>query len=299
MITSKTAAFCTRVPSCFYLLLFLLLLLLLLLLFRERKGGRLRREWKRKRQRNPITRRHLKNLFFKFCQTWTKRYLVILQTRVKRARRVHHLMMARWCIRLTRLTLVCEVIRYRFVQVRRNLNDYLSENICPLFTAMLLPSTSTVCSCKCDIQGYQDGKLCKVEVFLNYTRLLMIISWKSWKAQWIIFFFFLILMPWCNCVVMILFRQTHLWHLLLSCCSFRRSEFSWAGVRPDQEPGPVSHAFLHGRETRSVRHRHTSHRGALLSPADWLLNDVDGHCKIIDVLIKFSNNRTHECFVLC
>ena len=25
--------------------------------------------------------------------------------------------MARWCIRLTCLTLVCEVIRYRFVQV--------------------------------------------------------------------------------------------------------------------------------------------------------------------------------------
>ena len=27
----------------------------------------------------------------------------------------------RWCIRLTRLTLVCEVIRYRLVQVRQNL----------------------------------------------------------------------------------------------------------------------------------------------------------------------------------
>ena len=29
--------------------------------------------------------------------------------------------MVRWCIRLTRLTLVCEVIRYRLVQVRHNL----------------------------------------------------------------------------------------------------------------------------------------------------------------------------------
>ena len=30
------------------------------------------------------------------------------------------LRMVRWCIRLTRVTLVCEVIRYRFVQVRQN-----------------------------------------------------------------------------------------------------------------------------------------------------------------------------------
>ena len=30
------------------------------------------------------------------------------------------LRMVRWCIRLTRLTLVCEVIRYRLVQVRQN-----------------------------------------------------------------------------------------------------------------------------------------------------------------------------------
>ena len=30
--------------------------------------------------------------------------------------------MVRWCIRLTRLTLVCEVIRYRLVQVRQNKN---------------------------------------------------------------------------------------------------------------------------------------------------------------------------------
>ena len=31
------------------------------------------------------------------------------------------LRMIRWCIRLTRLTLVCEVIKYRLVQVRQNL----------------------------------------------------------------------------------------------------------------------------------------------------------------------------------
>ena len=31
------------------------------------------------------------------------------------------LRMVRWCIRLTRLTLVCEVIRYRLVQIRQNL----------------------------------------------------------------------------------------------------------------------------------------------------------------------------------
>ena len=34
--------------------------------------------------------------------------------------------MVRWCVRLTRLTLVCEVIRYRLVQVRQNLKKSLS-----------------------------------------------------------------------------------------------------------------------------------------------------------------------------
>ena len=63
--------------------------------------------------------------FFWFCRTWTKRYLITSQTRVKRVSRIHHrtilsLRMVRWCIRLTRLTLVCEVIRYRLVQVRQN-----------------------------------------------------------------------------------------------------------------------------------------------------------------------------------
>ena len=62
---------------------------------------------------------------FWFCRTWTKRYLITSQTRVKRVSRIHHrtiprMRMVRWCIRLTRLTLVCEVIRYRLVQVRQN-----------------------------------------------------------------------------------------------------------------------------------------------------------------------------------
>ena len=33
----------------------------------------------------------------------------------------------RWCIRLTRLTLVCEVIQYRLVQVRQNLKKSYSR----------------------------------------------------------------------------------------------------------------------------------------------------------------------------
>ena len=37
--------------------------------------------------------------------------------------------MVRWCIRLTRLTLVCEMIRYRLVQVRQNLKKR-SKNPC-------------------------------------------------------------------------------------------------------------------------------------------------------------------------
>ena len=50
--------------------------------------------------------------FYGFCRTWTKRYLITSQTRVKRVSRIHHRTMVR-------LTLVCEVIRYRLVQVRQ------------------------------------------------------------------------------------------------------------------------------------------------------------------------------------
>ena len=46
--------------------------------------------------------------------TWTKRYLITSQTRVKRVSRIHHRRMVRWCIRLTRLTLVCEVITIKW-----------------------------------------------------------------------------------------------------------------------------------------------------------------------------------------
>ena len=64
--------------------------------------------------------------FFRFCWTWTKRYLITSQTRVKRVGQIHNWTILipvhhPWCIRLTRLTLVCEVIRCRLVQVRQNL----------------------------------------------------------------------------------------------------------------------------------------------------------------------------------
>ena len=42
-----------------------------------------------------------RKVFFWFCRTWTKRYLITSQTRVKRVSRIHHrtiLMMVRWCI---------------------------------------------------------------------------------------------------------------------------------------------------------------------------------------------------------
>ena len=49
--------------------------------------------------------------------------LITSQTRVKPISLIHHrtMRMVRWCVRLTRLTLVCKVIRYRSVQVRQNL----------------------------------------------------------------------------------------------------------------------------------------------------------------------------------
>ena len=51
-------------------------------------------------------------------ETWTQ--WTIEAARVKVHHRPYSLRMVRWCIRLTRLTLVCEVIRYRLVQVRQN-----------------------------------------------------------------------------------------------------------------------------------------------------------------------------------
>ena len=51
-------------------------------------------------------------------ETWTQ--WTIEAARVKVHHRPYSFRMVRWCIRLTRLTLVCEVIRYRLVQVRQN-----------------------------------------------------------------------------------------------------------------------------------------------------------------------------------
>ena len=50
-------------------------------------------------------------------ETWTK--WTIEAARVKVHHRPYSFRMVWWCIRLTRLTLVCEVIRYHLVQVRQ------------------------------------------------------------------------------------------------------------------------------------------------------------------------------------
>ena len=55
-----------------------------------------------------------------FCKFWRLLFTFDLRTLVPNLR------MVRWCIRLTRLTLVCEVIRYRLVQVQQNLKKRLS-----------------------------------------------------------------------------------------------------------------------------------------------------------------------------
>ena len=43
-------------------------------------------------------------------------------------------MMVRWCIRLTRLTPICEVIRYHLVQVKQNLNKIGTKVRLAVFT---------------------------------------------------------------------------------------------------------------------------------------------------------------------
>ena len=84
---------------------------------KERKKDEEDNERGRDRERRPPTR----TVFFgDFCLTWAKQYLIISWTRVKRVSRIHRQKMVRWCIRLTCLTLACEVIRYRLVQVRHN-----------------------------------------------------------------------------------------------------------------------------------------------------------------------------------
>ena len=96
----------------------------------RKKGSKTKKRmiWGRNRERR-LRAANPKSLFLRFCRTWTKRYLITSQTRVKRVSQIHHRTilrwmvrrMIRWSIRLTRLTLVCEVIRLRLVQVRQNL----------------------------------------------------------------------------------------------------------------------------------------------------------------------------------
>ena len=78
--------------------------------------------------------------------------------KVKRVSRIHHqtilegwsgdgcsVRMVRWCVRLTRFTLVCEVIRYRFVQVRQNLKKkkgLAARNRLPLSLPLSFSSSS-------------------------------------------------------------------------------------------------------------------------------------------------------------
>ena len=56
-------------------------------------------------------------------ETWTQ--WTIKAVRVKVHHRPYSLIMVRWCIRLTRFTLICEVIRYRSGQVQQNLKKRL------------------------------------------------------------------------------------------------------------------------------------------------------------------------------
>ena len=98
-------------------------LTLALVIFVLRKKGsktkkRMKEEEIEKGDCGPPTRKVF--FFLRFCRTWTKQYLITSQTRVKRVSRIHHRTI------LTRLTLICEVIRYRFVQVRQNLKKRLA-----------------------------------------------------------------------------------------------------------------------------------------------------------------------------
>ena len=123
---------------------------------------RQRREWKRKRLTKAIAgRQHESQFFLRFCRTWTKRYLITSQTRVLWVSRIHHRTIVKrvWpmihlhpgcldrrlhcvqvsdggassailsCIQLKRLSLECEVIMYRLVQVRQNLKKKLSFEV--------------------------------------------------------------------------------------------------------------------------------------------------------------------------
>ena len=89
----------------------------------ERKEVRRRRERKRKRVRKVIAGHQLEKSFWDLSGlepsgTWSPR--TRKSTHEPNAP-PGHLRMVWWCIQLTRLTLVCEMIRYRLVQVRQNL----------------------------------------------------------------------------------------------------------------------------------------------------------------------------------
>ena len=73
----------------------------------EGKGVTWRRERKRKRQRR----------FERFCPTWTKRWRYLTR-------------MVRWCIQLTRLTLVCEGITYISAPLGSSPTKIVLYNLC-------------------------------------------------------------------------------------------------------------------------------------------------------------------------
>ena len=117
--------------------------------------------------------------FLRLCRIWAKRYLITSQTRVKCLSWIHYptilRRMVRWCIRRTRLTLACELLRYRLVQVRKNLKKTFRVGsplitflyvflVCPIFR---LTSLSLFYCCAsvqtCDDEGntYTEGDIWK------------------------------------------------------------------------------------------------------------------------------------------
>ena len=96
-------------------------MLALVIFVKRKKGSKTKKRMKEEEiEKGDCGPPNSESLFLRFCRTWTKRYLITLQTRVKRVSRIHHRTI------LTRLTLVCEVIRYRLVQVRQNLKKRLA-----------------------------------------------------------------------------------------------------------------------------------------------------------------------------
>ena len=80
-------------------------------------------------------------------------------------KRIHHRRMVRWCIRLTRLTLVCKVIRYCLVQVRQNhkkkrLFGLAARNRLSLFLPLSFSSSSYFLSFSIQTFFVQVAHLC-------------------------------------------------------------------------------------------------------------------------------------------